>query len=172
MPFFGFFTFVIVAAVAWYWRLKMLREAGSEVIDSVERMRGAYKRRQFRKKAEEAPIAAIKDPAIAAVTFFFALANENPMQKDAATNLIRRQMSGIIRANDMDEVLIFSDWVAKNVIHPKDPVRRFGPLWLEMLSVSERSQLLAITEEICDLGENRTIEQNDALQALKKTLFN
>ena len=54
MPLLGLLATIAVGVAVWYWRLKMLREAGSEVIDSVERMRGAYKRKQFRKKVEDA----------------------------------------------------------------------------------------------------------------------
>ena len=66
MAFLGILVMAIGGAAVWYWRLKMMREAGSEIIDSVERMRGAYKRGKFRKQAAVAPLASIADPAIAA----------------------------------------------------------------------------------------------------------
>jgi len=106
MALLGILVMAIGGAAVWYWRLKMAREAGSEIIDSVERMRGAYKRRQFRKQAEAAPLASIADPAIAAVAFFFCLAKEKPMYLDAAKGIIRNRMTGIIRPADMDEVLV------------------------------------------------------------------
>src|SRR5687768_13897168 len=78
MPFLGVLLMVAAGAAVWWWRMKNLREAGSEIIDSVERMRGAYKRRQFRNKAEASLLASIQNPAIAAAVFFLALAREKP----------------------------------------------------------------------------------------------
>jgi hypothetical protein len=172
MPFLGLILMVAAGAAVWWWRLKMLNEVGSEVIDSVERMRGAFKRRQFRKKAEAAPLASIKDPAIAAVVFFLCLANEKPTHKDIAKDLIRTRMKGIIAEKDMEEVLIFADWTANGVINVDDPVRRFRDLWLEHLNMDERRELLGIAEDVCKIGGDETMQQTNALQTLKRALLN
>lgn len=172
MALLGILAMAIGGAAVWYWRLKMMREAGSEVIDSVERMRGAYKRRQFRKKAEAAPLASIADPAIAAVAFFFCLAKEKPMHLDAAREVIRSRMAGIIRPGDMDEVLVFGEWAAKNVINPEDPIRRFRDLWMKSLDMEERQHLIGMAEEVAAVGGEKTGEQEQALQVLRRTLMN
>lgn len=172
MAFLGLLLMVAAGAAVWWWRLKMVKEAGSEIIDSVERMRGAYKRRQFRKAAEAAPLASIRNPAIAAVVFFLVLANEKPMQKDLAKEIIRERMKDIIHARDMDEVLIFSDWTAKGVVNLDDPVRRFRDMWLDALDDGERRQLIGIAEEIAQTGGEPTMQQADALQKLKRSLLN
>ena len=172
MPILGVLVAAIVGAAVWYWRLKMVREAGSEIIDSVERMRGAFKRRQFRKRAEAAPLASIKDPAIAAVAFFSCLANEKPMFVDAARNVIRSRMSGIIAAKDMDEVIIFGDWAAKGVINIEDPIRRFRDLWFNALTTDERSELIGIAEQVSAVGGEPTAEPSKTLQTLRRSLLN
>ena len=172
MPFLGLLIMVAAGAAVWWWRLKMMKEAGNEIIDSVERMRGAYKRRQFSKAAEAAPLASIKDPAIAAVILFLSLANENPAHKDAAKELIRRRMTGIIDAKDMDEVIAFSDWAAKGVISAEDPVRRFRDLWLQHLDLGERRDLIDIAEDVTKVGGDVTAEQTSTLLALKRALLN
>jgi len=172
MALLGILVMAIGGAAVWYWRLKMVREAGSEIIDSVERMRGAYKRRQFRKQAEVAPLASIADPAIAAVAFFFCLAKEKPMYLDGAKDVIRNRMNGIIRPADMDEVLVFGEWASKNVTSPEDPIRRFRDLWMKALDMSERQQLIGMAEEVAEVGGERTKEQEHALQTLRRTLMN
>jgi len=172
MPFLGLLLMVAAGAAVWWWRLKMVKEAGSEVIDSVERMRGAYKRRQFRKAAEAAPLASIHNPAIAAVVFYLVLANEKPMHKDMAKEIIRERMKDIILARDMDEVLVFADWTAKTVVNLDDPVRRFRDMWLTALDEDERRQLIAIAEEVAQTGGEPTPQQTDALQKLKRSLLN
>ena len=172
MPFLGVLLMAVAGAAIWWWRMKNLREASNEIIDSVERMRGAYKRRQFRSKAEASLLASIQNPAIAAVVFFLTLANEKPMQKDLAKEVIREQMKDIIHLRDMDEVLIFSDWTANNVVNIDDPLRRFRDLWLKALDDSERRQLIGIAEKIIQIGGEPTLQQADALQKLKRTLLN
>jgi hypothetical protein len=168
----GFLVFVLAGAAVWYWRLKMVREAGSEIIDSVERMRGAYKRRQFRKKAEVAPLASIADPAIAAVAFFLCLANEKPIWKDAAREVVRKRMNGIIKPGDMEEVLVFADWAGKSVVNPEDPIRRFRDLWSKALTMDERQELIAVADEVSLVGGEATQEQKQVLQTLRRTLLN
>ena len=172
MPFLGLILMVAAGAAVWWWRLKTVKEAGSEIIDSVERMRGAYKRRQFRKAAEAAPLASIQNPAIAAVVFFLVLANEKPMRKDEAKEIVRERMKEIIAARDMDEVLIFADWTAKSVINLDDPVRRFRDLWLNTLDDAERRQLIDIGEQVAETGGEPTPQQTDALQKLKRAMLN
>jgi len=172
MPFLGLLLMVAAGAAVWWWRLKMVKEAGSEVIDTVERMRGAYKRRQFRKAAEAAPLASIQNPAIAAVVFFLVLANDKPVQKDMAKEIVRERMKDIIHVKDMDEVMIFADWTAKGVVNLDDPVRRFRDMWLTALDDGERRQLIAIAEEVAAVGGEPTPQQTDALQRLKRALLN
>lgn len=172
MPFLGLLLMAAAGAAVWWWRLKMVKEAGSEIIDSVERMRGAYKRRQFRKAAEAAPLASIQNPAIAAVVFFLVLANEKPLHKDLAKEIVRERMRDIIRVSDMDEVMIFADWTAGSVVNVDDPVRRFRDLWLTSLDEIERRQLIAIAEEVALTGGEPTPQQTDALQKLKRALLN
>lgn len=168
----GILVMAIGGAAVWYWRLKMAREAGNELIDAAERMRGAYKRRAFRKKAEVAPIASIKDPAIAAVAFFMCLANEKPMHLAAVKDVIRERMKNIIRPADMEEVIVFGEWAAKNVVNPEDPIRRFRDLWMGALDFDERRQLIDIAEDVAQVGGDKTSEQELALQALRRTLLN
>ncbi|MGM4911375.1 hypothetical protein [Rhizobium sp. 768_B6_N1_8] len=162
----------IGGAAVWYWRLKMMREAGSEIIDSVERMRGAYKRGKFRKQAAVAPLASIADPAIAAVAFFFCLAKEKPMYFDAAKDVVRDRMKGIIRPGDLEEVLVFGEWASKNANSPEDPIRRFRDLWIRALDMQERQQLIGIAEDVAAVGGEKTKEQEHALQMLRRTLMN
>jgi len=172
MAFLGILVMAIGGAAVWYWRFKTMREAGSEIIDSVERMRGAYKRGKFRKQAAVAPLASIADPAIAAVAFFFCLAKEKPMYFDAAKDVVRDRMHGIIRPGDMEEVLVFGEWASKNAISPEDPIRRFRDLWLQALDMQERQQLIGIAEDVAAVGGEKTKEQENALQVLRRTLMN
>jgi hypothetical protein len=172
MPFLGLLLMVAAGAAVWWWRLKMVKEAGSEIIDSVERLRGAYKRRQFRKAAEAAPLTSIRNPAIAAVVFCLSLAREKPLQMEEAKTVLRHRMRDIIDAKDMDEVMIFSEWTANSVVNTDDPLRRFRDMWLGALDERERRELVDIADAVASIGGEPTLIQADTLQKLKRAMLN
>ena len=57
---------VLGVAAFWWYRVKYVGQAAGELVDAAERARGAFRRRQFRKKADTATIDAIDDPRTAA----------------------------------------------------------------------------------------------------------
>ena len=148
-----------------------MREVSDDIIDSVQKMRGAFRRKKFRQAAEAAPLASIRDPAIAAATYFLCLAQEKPESLSAANEYIRQHMAGIIPAGDMDEVLIFAEWTARRVINPTDPVRRFRDLWRERLSRSECRDLFAMAEDVVALGGSPTLDQEASIEALRLAIL-
>lgn len=106
------------------------------------------------------------------MAFFLCLANEKPVWKDAARDVIRQRMNGIIKPGDMDEVLVFADWAVKNVVNPEDPIRRFRDLWSKVLTMDERQELIAVADEVSMVGGEATQEQKHVLQTLRRTLLN
>jgi hypothetical protein len=148
----GLVLALIGGAAFWYWRFKLLREAGSEVADMVGRVRGAHRMRKFKKRAEASPLASIADPAMAAAVFLHALANENDESLPQAEPEIRRQIGAIVPAAELDEVISYARWAARDVADPRDLVRRFKPLWREKLTSEERAHLVAMAETILGLS--------------------
>lgn len=165
----------IVLAIAgglavWYWRFKMLGEAGRDVADMAGRVRGAYRMRKFRKQAEGAALNTIDDPAVAATVFLFALANEAPAARHLSEPKIKAQIGAIVDARELDEVIAYGAWAARDVADPKDLVRRFKPLWREQLTASERNDLIEMAEAIVAVGDGATPGQDLSLEALRTAL--
>jgi len=75
-------------------------------------------------------------------------------------------------AQDMDEVLVFADWVSGKIIDPADPVRRFRDLWRDTLTIEERSELISIADEVATIVGKPTAPQENALQSLRRALLN
>ncbi len=171
MALLGVLVMAIGGAAVWYWRLKMMREAGSEIIDTVERMRGAYKRRDFRKKAAAAPLASITHPGIAAICFFWSLANQRPVQRDGEKRVIEARMRPVMAGENIDEIINFADWAIRQVVAPADLVGRFRKLWLASLDMEERRELIDIAEQVCAVQGEPTTEQQIALDTLRRTLL-
>jgi hypothetical protein len=171
MPFLVLLVSAVAGAAVWWWRLKMIREGGIQVIDTLQTMRGAYRRRDFRKKAEAAPLNAIANPAIAAVCLLWSLASQRPISRVEEQALIERRMAPILGAENVEETLIFADWAIRSVVLPEALVHRFCKLWLSTLNMRERRQLIDIAEEVCAVQGEPTEEQAVALSTLRRTLL-
>ena len=148
MPILGLLLAVLAAAGVWYYRIRVLRDVGSDLADLAGRARGAYRRGKFRQQSEGAALTTIDNPALAAAVLFYALAKDDPKTLHKSEVTIREQLEPIVAAGDLDELLSYAEWVARDVVDPQDLVRRFKSLWREKLTLSERQQLLGMAETV------------------------
>lgn len=136
----------------WAWRYRQAKEVGTELLDTVGRVRGAYNRHSFRKKAEASPLSSVEDPALAAAIFLSALANEDSDARHLSEPAIRGEIGRIVPITDLDEVIAYAQWAARDVHDARDVVRRFKPLWRQKLTHEERADLVAMAEVVAALG--------------------
>jgi hypothetical protein len=162
---------IVAGAGIWYWRFKTMHSVGSDVLDAAGRLRGAYSRHNFKKKAESSVLASVDDPALGAGIFLFALANEAEGTAHLAGPEIRRQLGSIVSADKMDEFMAYAEWAAKSVVDARDCVRRFRNMWREHLTESEREDLVGMAEAVAGLAP-RTHSQTLAIEALDTALTN
>lgn len=154
----------------WYWRYRQAKEMGSELLDTVGRVRGAYNRHSFRKKAEASPLSSIEDPALAAAIFLSALANERSDARHLSEPAIRGEIGRIVPVGDLDEVLAYAQWAARDVHDARDVVRRFMPLWRQKLTREERADLVAMAETVAGLGSEEDHNQKLSIVTLRTAL--
>jgi hypothetical protein len=166
----GLVVAVIAGAAIWYWRFQMLRDAGNEVADAVGRVRGRYRMKKFKKQAEGSVLASIHDPALAATVFLFALGNENPASQHLTEAEVRRQIAAIVPAADLDEVISYAQWAARDIADARDVVRRFKPMWREKLSREERAELVRMAEAIIGLSDEADHGQQLSFTTLRTAL--
>lgn len=143
---------VIGGVAVWYWHFKTIREMGNEVSDVVGRVQGRIRTNNFRKKAEGSPLSSVEDPALAAAIFLHALANEHDEILLLSEPAIRREIGRIVPAADLDEILAYAQWAARDVADPRDVVRRFKSLWRQKLTREERADLISMAEAIIGLS--------------------
>jgi hypothetical protein len=159
---------VIGGLAIWYWRIKMLGDAGRDAVDLVGRARGAYRMKKFRKAAEGSVLSAIDDPALAATIFLFTLAGERPAGTQPATTLVRFEVGDIVTPDKLDETVAYAEWAARSVADPRDCVRRFTSLWREKLTADERADLMEMAANIA--GPSPEPHQQPVLDALRTAL--
>ena len=161
---------VLGAGAFWRYRMKYLGQAAGEIVDAAERARGAYRRRQFRKKADAATIDAIADPRTAAVVFLVALSSADGPLTPAHEAAIRDAMTGVMSVEKPDEELVFAKWAAADVADLNALVSRLSKLWIARLDMPERQQLYDLASSIAALEEPPSDMQISALRRLKDRL--
>ena len=162
----------ILAAVGiWYYRIKMLGDIGSDVADLAGRARGAYRMRKFKQKADGATLNAIDEPALAAAVFLYALANEDKTSLYKSVPSIRTSMALVANASDLDDMLAYAEWAARDVLDPRDLVRRFKALWRQSLAADERRQFIGMAETIVAASPQPEPSQALAIDALRTSLL-
>jgi len=161
---------IIAAAGVWYWRAKAAKEVVDDVGNVIGRVQGRIRMNNFRKKAEGSVLASIEDPALAAAVFLHALANEKRDALHLAEPRIRDEINRIVADADLDEVVSFAQWAARDVADARDVVRRFKPLWRQKLTREERADLVAMAETIAGLGDADDHNQKLTLVTLRTAL--
>jgi len=158
----------LAGAAVWYWRLKILGEAGREAIDFVGRARGAYRMRKFKTAAEGSVLGAIDDPALAATILLFAISGERPTGSQPAEAIVRFEVGDIVAPEKLDETLAYAEWAARGIADPRDCVRRFTDLWRQALSVEERNDLLEMARNVA--GPAPEPHQKLTIEALRNAI--
>lgn len=166
----GLLLAVIVGAGVWYWRFKAVRELTDDVGDALGRLRGRHRMSQFKKKAQASALTTITDPALAAAICLFALASEDDASAHAGEAVIRDEIGRIVPAADLDEIIAYARWAARDSVDARDVVRRFKPLWREKLTREERAALVGMAEAVAATGSGATHDQKLSLATLRMAL--
>lgn len=139
---------LVGGAAFWWWRIKMVGEAASEVHDLAGRAYGKYKRNKFRKKVEDSPLEAVDDHAAAAVVMMYAIAREEGPLTPAGEEAVAREMRRSMKIEDGDELLVFGKWVASHVTDANNVAIRYSKLWTANLSSVEREEFVAMLRRV------------------------
>lgn len=139
---------ILAGAAFWWWRIKAVGEAAHEVTDAAGRVWGKYKRRKFLNKVEDSPLAVIDDPATAAVILMYAIIAEDGGDGPAAELAVRTEVEKTMGITDSTEIITFGKWTAKHATDAANVIHRYGKLWQDNLSASERAQLVDMIARI------------------------
>lgn len=164
------FIAILGGAAFWWWRIKMIGEATSEVTDAAGHAIGKYKRYKFRKKVEDSPLEAVDDPLAAAVVMMIAMVKERGPLLEPAEDAIRRELKVVMGVSDPAEVMVFGKWVASHAIDANSVSLRYSKLWIGALSRSEREDLLDAVRRVATVDGEVTGAQRAALVKLRERL--
>lgn len=170
MPFLLALLGILAAAAFWYFRMRDVGQAAHEVVDAAERVRGAYRRKRFRSKAESAALASVEDPAAAAAALLVSLAASRGRLSAEAEDAIRRELSETMALPNVDETFVFARWMADQATDPNDLSLRFSKLWRQTLQPAERADFYDMAVRIASLEGEPTDMQAGSLRLLRERL--
>jgi uncharacterized membrane protein len=170
MPYLVMLLSAIAGVGFWWWRLKAMGEAASEIHDAAGRVIGKYKRHKFRQKVEGATLTAVSDPVAAAIIMMIAIAQEDRPLDDETEAAIRQEAVDTMGQSNPVELMIFSKWVASNVADANDVSYAYRKLWTDNLTVDERRDLVAMVQRIASLRGGPTPSQKSKLEKLSERL--
>ncbi|WP_210493017.1 hypothetical protein [Microvirga antarctica] len=157
---------VLGAGLFWLVRLRQAGAAAADIVDSAQRLRGRYRRRQFLRKAESSPLAAVEDPAVAAVAMLIKLGALAPLSAAPSDSTIKSAMRDVMGLQTVDETFIFAQWVAGHASDADMLSLRFSKLWREGLDKDQRRDFRALAERTIQAGGSATPEQIAAVRLL------
>ena len=126
----GLMIAVLAGAAFWYYRMRMIGRAGSEVIDHAGRLRGQLRRNAMRRKVEESPVMAIDDPVVAAASLLCMLAATvhplTPREEGAVRGWLATVLddpdSAASRAQ-LDEAIVYGRWLHRQGLDAPKGIR-------------------------------------------------
>jgi uncharacterized tellurite resistance protein B-like protein len=158
------------AAAFWWYRVKYMSEAASEVADAVGRVRGSVRRKKLRKQAALSPLTAIDDPVVAAATLITAIVSEDTPLTPAHETAIREAVSGITDAKKTDEAVIYGKWAASQIDDANVVIDKLAPFLRERLDADEREELVTMVEGVARASGERSSAHDQHVRRLRQKL--
>lgn len=158
------------AAAFWWYRMKYIGEAANEVIDQAGKIRGAYRRRKFRKKSDGSVLTAIEDPVTAVAAMMVSVAQlEGPLSA-ASEKVIRKHIASVSNGHDVEEEFVFAKWVCDNVVDPNNISMKLAKIWTSALDRTERLGLIDMVRQVACANKEPSASQLDAIERLTERL--
>jgi uncharacterized tellurite resistance protein B-like protein len=161
---------VLGGAAFWWYRMRYISDAASEVHDMAGRAWGKYKRHKFRKKAESAPVESVEDPVAAAVVMMLAVAKTDGPLSAQSEQLIEKIAREEMAIDDTTELMTFAKWVDKHVHDANDVARRYSKLWGNALNMDERRELVDMVRRVAEADGAVSREKEITISRLRERL--
>ncbi|MGO4447907.1 hypothetical protein AB4Y96_03190 [Phyllobacterium sp. TAF24] len=135
---------ILGAGLIWWYRIRMLGDAASEVADGVGRARGYFRRQKIRRQTEHSPLTAINDPVLAAATVIYAILTEDMPHSDSYAEAVRAEILEISDAAKAEEAVIYAKWANDQIGDAVIVINKTSPLLRQQLNDVEKQDLIAM----------------------------
>ncbi len=153
MALIGFIVAAISLIGVWYWRIKMLRSAATDLTDVAGDVQAAYRRYGFRKQMAGHPAETVTDPRIAATAMLVATAKLDGALTEAQVETITRMAREGFEVSDPEarDMTAYARWVADQSNDPDDTVRRLTNLVRDAAPPEAHRDLIARMRRVAEV---------------------
>ncbi|CDX25857.1 conserved hypothetical protein [Mesorhizobium sp. ORS 3324] len=171
MPFLIAILGLLGAAAIWWYRLKAMNEAASEVADVIGRVQGNIRRKKLRRQAALSPLTAIDDPVVAAATLITAIVSEHGPILPQREAVMREVIAEIAQSpKKTDEAVVYAKWAASQIDDTTIVIDKLAPFLRERLDPNERDDLLRMMNRVAQGGEQSVRIADQRMLRLRQKL--
>lgn len=133
---------IVGGGLFWWYRVRTLGDAASDVIDTAGKARGYLRRRKIRTQHEHSPLTAIDDPVLAAATVIFSIISEDTPVTDSHYEAVRDAIIDISDPAKADEAVIYAKWAAGQIDDTVTVIEKTSPFLRQRLNEAEKRELI------------------------------
>jgi uncharacterized tellurite resistance protein B-like protein len=133
---------IVGGGLFWWYRMRTLGDAASDVIDTAGKARGYLRRKKIRTQHEHSPLTAIDDPVLAAATVIFAIVSEDALITDNHYEAVRDAIIDICEPAKADEAVIYAKWAASQIDDTVTVIEKTSLLLQQRLNDMEKLELI------------------------------
>ena len=161
------------ALAVWYWRFKMAREAGGELLDAASDLKSAVRRLKYKRKHDKHPADSIDDARLAASGIAVAVATMDAPLSQAEISALSAsaQRTFNIGAGEADDIVAFGRWIADQCGTQGEAVRRLSKALLRTAGAEAGPDMIRMINDVAT-ADGRVIgeAESDAIDTLRRTL--
>jgi len=161
------------AAMFWYWRLKMAREAVGELASAADDVRLAIRRFGYLRKHKTHPADCVDDPRLAAAGIAAAVAGIDAPLSQAEIDRLTAEAGSVfgVRSAEAVDIASFGRWIAGQCQSPEDAVRRLTKVVRAQAGPEAGPDLVGMVEKVAGAdGAGLGEREEDAIAAIRRGL--
>ncbi len=124
------------------YRISLLKQGVEDVVDTVERAAGAWRRHKFRSKAERPPLETEDDPRAAAAALAVVIMESAAALSADNEAALKHEFATVMGVEDSADLLAYARWITKDVVDPNTVTSRIADLLNAELGPRQKHDLV------------------------------
>ena len=135
-----------IGTILWYF--SRAKHGADDVIETVERTSGAWRRHNYRDRAERPALETEDDPRAAAAALAVAIVQSRGTVTAEDEARLQEEFQAVMGVEDSAELLSYARWLVKNVVDPNRVTGRVIDLLNKELDDTQKQELLGMLERL------------------------
>ena len=124
------------------WYFSRAKHGADDVIDTVERAAGAWRRHKFHGKAERPALETEDDPRAAAAALAVSLLQSCGQISAADEVRLQKEFETVMGVEDSTDLLAYARWLVKDTVDPNTLTSRLAGLLIKELGEEQKIELV------------------------------